>query len=55
MIKYDENFKDYELLTCGDGLKIERFGKYILKRPDPQAIWLLKNEKDYKLNTSNYD
>lgn len=50
MIKFDESFNDYELLTCGDGSKIERFGEYILKRPDPQAIWSLKNEKDYKLN-----
>ena len=50
MIKYDDSFKDYELLACGDGSKIERFGKYILKRPDPQAIWSLKNENKYKLN-----
>lgn len=50
MIKFDDSFKDYDLLACGDGSKIERFGKYILKRPDPQAIWSLKNENKYKLN-----
>lgn len=30
---------DYELLDCGEGEKLERFGKYILRRPDPQALW----------------
>lgn len=32
-------WKDYELLDSGDGLKYERFGKYKLVRPDPQALW----------------
>ncbi len=31
--------KDYELLDSGDGEKLERFGLYILRRPDPQALW----------------
>lgn len=30
---------DYELLDCGEGEKLERFGKYVLRRPDPQALW----------------
>lgn len=30
---------DYELLDCGEERKIERFGKYILDRPCPQATW----------------
>ena len=34
-----ENWKDYELLDCGDGEKLERWGRQILVRPDPQAIW----------------
>lgn len=29
----------YELLDTSDGEKLERFGGYILRRPDPQAIW----------------
>ncbi|MEI6817931.1 MAG: class I SAM-dependent methyltransferase [Bacteroidota bacterium] len=33
------NFKDYELLDCGDFMKLERFGNYITIRPEPQAIW----------------
>ena len=31
--------KDYELLDCGDGRKLERFGDVILDRPCPQASW----------------
>jgi 23S rRNA (cytosine1962-C5)-methyltransferase len=34
-----ENFSDYELIDCGDFEKLERFGKYITIRPEPQAVW----------------
>ena len=30
---------DYELLDCGRGEKLERWGGKLLLRPDPQAIW----------------
>lgn len=50
MIKYVTDFKDYEVLDCGDNEKVERFGNYILLRPDPQAIWHIGNKKKYKLN-----
>ena len=50
MIKYVDDFKDYEVLDCGDNEKIERFGKYLLRRPDPQAIWHPENFKKYKVN-----
>ena len=30
---------DYELIDSGDFMKLERFGSYILARPEPQAIW----------------
>lgn len=33
------NFKDYELIDASNGEKLERFGKYILLRPDPTIIW----------------
>lgn len=33
------NWTDYELLDCGDFEKLERFGKYITIRPEPQAVW----------------
>jgi len=32
-------WQDYELIDSGDGYKLERYGKYILKRPEPEAIW----------------
>ena len=30
---------DYELIDSGNEEKLERYGKYILRRPDPQALW----------------
>lgn len=32
-------WKDYEVIDTGDGEKLERWGRVILSRPDPQAIW----------------
>ena len=32
-------FPDYELIDCGDFEKLERFGKYMTIRPEPQAVW----------------
>lgn len=34
-----ENWKDYEVLDTSAGEKLERWGNYILVRPDPQVIW----------------
>ncbi len=34
-----EGFGDYSLLDSGDGRRLEKFGKYMISRPDPQAIW----------------
>lgn len=33
------NWRDYELIDSGDGLKLERFGKYVFARPESQAMW----------------
>ncbi len=33
------NWKDYEVIDTSAGEKLERWGKYILLRPDPQVIW----------------
>jgi 23S rRNA (cytosine1962-C5)-methyltransferase len=32
-------WQDYALLDSGDGLKLERFGKYVFVRPEAQAMW----------------
>jgi 23S rRNA (cytosine1962-C5)-methyltransferase len=32
-------WRDYELLDTGGGEKLERFDKYVLRRPEPQAVW----------------
>ena len=34
-----EYWKDYELRDSGRGEKLERFGKYVLRRPEPKALW----------------
>ena len=34
-----DGWKDYELLDASDGERLERWGKVILIRPDPQVIW----------------
>ena len=38
-MRVSENWKDYELIDCSEGERLERWGKYILIRPDPQVIW----------------
>lgn len=38
-MRYSKDLKDYELLDMASGEKLERWGKYILIRPDPQIVW----------------
>ena len=47
-----DGWKDYEVIDCSDGEKLERWGKYILLRPDPQVLWSTskKNPSWNKLN-----
>ena len=43
------NWKDYEVIDCSCGEKLERWGNYTLVRPDPQVIWdTPKKEKGWK-------
>ena len=40
MIEFpDISWKDYELLDSGAGEKLERFGAYVMARPEPKALW----------------
>ena len=34
-----DSWKEYEVLDCSGGEKLERWGAYELVRPDPQVIW----------------
>lgn len=40
-----DGWKDYELIDTGGGEKLERWGGFILRRPDPQIIWPISNEE----------
>lgn len=39
MIIINKKQKNYELIDSGEGMKLERFGDFIFKRPDPEALW----------------
>ncbi len=34
-----DSWEDFVLLDAGEGEKLERWGAYVVRRPDPQAIW----------------
>ncbi|MFA6704292.1 MAG: class I SAM-dependent methyltransferase [Bacteroidales bacterium] len=39
IVESPQGWKDYEMLDSGDGYKLERFGSYVLARPEPKALW----------------
>lgn len=47
-----DGWKDYEVIDCSDGEKLERWGQYNLLRPDPQVLWSTpkENKNWHKLN-----
>ena len=50
-----DKWKDYEVIDCSCGEKLERWGKYLLVRPDPQVIWdTPKQEKGWKRMNGHY-
>lgn len=42
-----DNWKDYTLIDCSDGDRLENWGGFVMVRPDPQVIW--KTPKTNKL------
>ncbi|MDD7332429.1 class I SAM-dependent methyltransferase, partial [Eubacterium sp.] len=46
-MRYSTDWKDYELIDCSSGEKLERWTREILVRPDPQVIW--KSERTNRL------
>jgi len=39
ILQSSPDWKEYKLLDCGDGRKLEKFGPYTLIRPEAEAIW----------------
>lgn len=52
---YADEWKDYEILDAGDGMKLERWKDIILARPDPQAIWAPQNPGLWKKALARYE
>lgn len=50
-----DNWKDYQVIDTSNGEKCERWGNYILVRPDPQVIWQTPHEaKEWKQKNGHY-
>lgn len=50
-----KDWTDYEVIDCSGGEKLERWGDYILVRPDPQVIWdTPKTDKSWKKMNGHY-
>ena len=50
------NWRDYELIDCSEGEKLERWGEYTLVRPDPQAIWKTpRRDKRWRASDGRYE
>ena len=50
-----DQWKDYEVLDTSSGEKLERWGQYILGRPDPQVIWdTPRTDKRWKHPNAHY-
>lgn len=44
MLLLADKWQDYELIDMGSGEKLERWGDYVLRRPDPQIMWPMTSE-----------
>lgn len=54
-MKYNTDWKDFEIIATGDGEKLERWKDVYLLRPDPQVIWPAKtNLAGYKNLNAHY-
>ena len=47
-MRLSSDWKDYECISAGNGEKLERWNNVILRRPDPQAMWIIENDKSWK-------
>lgn len=50
-----DGWNDYEVIDCSEGEKLERWGDYLLVRPDPQVIWNTpKTHRGWKKMNGHY-
>ncbi|MBP3218159.1 MAG: class I SAM-dependent methyltransferase [Lachnospiraceae bacterium] len=49
-----DNWKDYEVLDTSSGEKLERWGDYLLIRPDPQVIWNTPKGREWQRVNGHY-
>lgn len=54
MLTVSNEWKDYECLDAGNGEKLERWKNVILRRPDPQAMWITENDQKWKKPDGHY-
>ena len=54
MLEISKDWQDYECIATGNGQKLERWGKIILNRPDPQIIWPKTNKEIWNKSDANY-
>lgn len=55
LLESPQNWKDYELIDSGEFEKLERFGSFILARPEPKALWKKSlSEREWKSLAHTY-
>ena len=52
---YAKDWEDYALIDASDGNRLERWGEYILIRPDPQTIWSSKSSDLWRVADAVYE
>lgn len=54
MLFIADRWKEYELIDTGSGERLERWGEFLLRRPDPQVIWPLEEETNKWRNADGH-
>ncbi len=49
-----DDWKDYQLIDCSDGERLEKWGDFVLVRPDPQVIWKTPKTDPLWFNANGY-
>jgi 23S rRNA (cytosine1962-C5)-methyltransferase len=53
-VQYPEDWRDYELIDSGAGEKLERWGAFLISRPEPRAMWKKGNVDLWKKVDAKY-